>query len=72
MDSLRSLFGVSMAHLMVLSAMAPACAEEIENQEKHRRPHGRRHVQTVSQNRADYPVILNWMTSPEAPADEAQ
>lgn len=73
MSSLRSLFGVSLAHLMVLSAVVPVCGEENENQEKHRRAHGRRHIHTVSHDRADYPVILNWITSPEAPSDsEAQ
>lgn len=73
MNSLRSLFGVSLAHLMVLSTVAPVCAEETENQEKHRRSHGRRHVHAVSYDRADYPVILNWIASPDTPSDsEAQ
>lgn len=69
MNSLRSLFGVGMAHLMVLSAVTPVCAEENEDQEKHRRAHGRRHAHVVSYDRADYPVILNWVMSPETVSD---
>jgi hypothetical protein len=69
MNSLRSLFGVSLAHLMVLSTVTPVCAEENENQERHRRAHGRRHVHVVSHDRADYPVILNWIASPDSSAE---
>lgn len=65
MDAIRSLLGVGMAHLMVLSAVAPASAELNENPEKHRRPHGRGHAVHVTHVRHDYPVILAWLESPE-------
>jgi hypothetical protein len=69
MDSMRSVIGVSVAQLMVLSAMVPAYADVSESEEDHRRLHGRRHPQTVSHSREDYPVIANWLTSADAPGD---
>ena len=67
MDSIRSVFGVGMAQLMVLGALVPAYADLNEGEDDHRRVHGRRTSQTISDRREDYPVITNWLTSPDTP-----
>jgi hypothetical protein len=67
MDSIRGIFGVGVAQLMVLSVMVPAYADINDGDEEQRRVHGRRHSQTVSHCREDYPVITNWLTSPDKP-----
>lgn len=72
MDSIRGIVGVSITHLMVLSAMVPVFVDVNENDDDHRRLHGRRHSLSVSHNREDYPVISNWLTSPETPQDSQQ
>lgn len=72
MESIRSMFGVSIAQLMVLSAMVPACVDVNESDDDHRRLHSRRHSQSVSHSRDDYPVIYNWLTSPDTPVDSQQ
>jgi hypothetical protein len=69
MDSIRSVFGVSLAHLVVLGALVPAYAESNDGEENHRRLSGRRTSHTVSHSREDYPVITNWLTSPDSPDD---
>jgi hypothetical protein len=66
MDSIRSVFGVSVAQLMVLGTMAPTLADMGDGESDHRRLHGRRHAQTISHVREDYPRIVNWMNSPDA------
>lgn len=66
MDSIRSIFGVSVSHLMVLGSMVPTFADVSEGETDHRRLHGRRHPQTVSHLREDYPMVANWLTQPEA------
>jgi hypothetical protein len=73
MDSIRSIFGVGVAQLVVLGALVPAYADADERDDDHRRFAGRRTSLTVSHNREDYPVITNWLTSPDTPevADEA-
>ena len=71
MDSIRGIFGVGVAQLMVLSVLVPAYADMNEGDEEHRRLHGRRHSHVVSHDRNDYPVIANWLTSPESSRDAA-
>ena len=70
MDSIRGIFGVGIAQLMVLSVMVPAYADNNDDDEEHRRTHGRRHSSVVSRCREDYPVITNWLTTPDAPESE--
>ena len=65
MDSIRSMFGVGVSHLMVLGTMVPTFADLNDNESDHRRVHGRRHAQTVSHLREDYPSVPNWMILPE-------
>lgn len=67
MDSIRSIFGVGVAQLVVLGALVPAYADADERDDDHRRMAGRRTSLTVSHNREDYPVITNWLTSPDTP-----
>jgi hypothetical protein len=67
MDSIRSVFGVGMAQLMVLGALVPAYADLNEAEDDHRRLHARRSSHTISDRREDYPVITNWLTSPDTP-----
>ncbi len=67
MDSFHAVTGVSIAQLMVLSALVPAFAETYDAEEEHRRIFGRGHSQVVSHSREDYPVISNWLTSPDTP-----
>ncbi len=71
MDSIRGIFGVGVAQLMVLSVMVPAYADMNDSDDEHRRIHGRRHPSTVSHCREDYPVITNWLTSPDTPENTA-
>ena len=75
MDSIRGIFGVGVAQLMVLSVMVPAYAEINDGEDDHRRASGRRHPHVISHSREDYPVITNWLTSPDttdtASGDEA-
>ena len=66
MDSLRSISIASVAQLMVAGSMTPALAD-INDDEEHRRHHGRGFSQTLSHNREDYPVIFHWLTTPELP-----
>ncbi len=68
MDSIRGIFGFGIAQLMVLSVMVPAYADNNDDDEEHRRTHARRHSSVVSHNREDYPVITNWLTSPDSAA----
>jgi hypothetical protein len=68
MDSIRGIFGVGVEQLMVLSVMVPAYADANDDDEEHRRLHGRRHSQTISRCREDYPVITNWLTTPDTSA----
>jgi len=71
MDSIRSMFVAGVANLVVLGAFVPAIADADEGENDHRR-HGRRCSNSISHSRADYPVITNWLTSPdqpEAPSD---
>lgn len=63
MDSFLSISVVSLAQLVMVGAIAPALAEANEDEE-HRRHHGRGQVQTVSHSRDDYPVIWRWLESP--------
>jgi hypothetical protein len=74
MDSIRSIFGVGVAQLVVLGALVPAYADAEERDDDQRRHFGRRSSQTVSHNREDYPVITNWLTSPDTPeaSDDAK
>ena len=72
MDAIRGIFGVGVAQLMMLSVMVPAYAEINEGDEENRRGHNRRHSQVVSHDRADYPVISNWLSSPDQPVDQVQ
>lgn len=65
MDSFRSISVVSVAHIVMLGAMAPAFADPSEEESDHRRHHGRSHVHAVSHSRSDYPVIWNWLPSAE-------
>lgn len=65
MDSIRSMFVVSVAQLVVLGAIAPAFADGNDSEDDHRRIHGRRSSTTISHCRADYPVITNWLTTPD-------
>lgn len=65
MDSFRSISVVSIAHFVMLGAMAPAFADTSEEESEHRRHHGRHGVHAVSHSRADYPVIWNWLPAPE-------
>ena len=69
MDSIRGMFGVGIAQLMVLSVMVPSYADVNDDDEEHSRLRGRRHSQTISRCREDYPVIANWLTSPETQND---
>ncbi len=69
MDSIRSMFVVSVAQLVVLGAIAPAFADVNESEVDHRRMHGRRSSATISHCRADYPVITNWLTTPDDSKD---
>lgn len=71
MDSIRSMFVTGVTQLVVLGAMVPVMANVTEDDEEHRRTHGRRCSQTISHSREDYPVILNWLTSPDTPDSEA-
>jgi hypothetical protein len=64
MDSIRSISVTSVAQLMVLGAMTPAIAD-LADDDDHRRHHGRTHHHAVSHSRADYPVIWNWLASPQ-------
>ena len=66
MDSFRAVTGLSIAQLMALTALGPAFAETNDAEESHRRMIGRRHAQVVSHSREDYPVIMNWLSSPDA------
>lgn len=70
MDSIRGIFGVGVAQLMMLSVMVPAYADINDTDEEHRRFHSRRTSHFISHERADYPVITNWLTSPETPETE--
>ena len=45
--------------------MVPAYADYNVDDEEHRRTHAQRHSSVVSHNREDYPVITNWLTSPD-------
>ena len=75
MDSIRGIFGVGIAQLMVLSVMVPAYADLTDGDEEHRRISGRRTTANLSHCREDYPVITNWLTSPESKdrsSDDAQ
>jgi hypothetical protein len=67
MDSIRGMFGFGITQLMVLSVMVPAYADNNDDDEEHRRTYARRHSNVVSHNREDYPVITNWLTSPDSP-----
>ncbi len=67
MDSIRGMFSFGIAQLMVLSVMVPAYADSSDDDDEHRRTHARRHSSVVSHNREDYPVIANWLTSPDSP-----
>lgn len=70
MDSIRSISVVSVAQLMVLGAMTPVLAEINEEESEHRRLHGRRSTHIVSHERADYPVIRNWLSTPDTPSTD--
>lgn len=72
MESIRGMFGVSIAQLMVLSAMVPACVDVNAGEDDQRRLHSRRQSQSVSHSRDDYPVIYNWLTTPDTPVDSQQ
>jgi hypothetical protein len=65
MDSFRSISVVSIAHFVMLGAMAPSFADVTDEESDHRRHHGRSHAHAVSHSRADYPVIWNWLPSPD-------
>lgn len=68
MDSIRSMFVAGVSQLVVLGAIAPAVADVNDSEEDHRRlHHGRRCSSVVSHSREDYPVITNWLTSPDRP-----
>lgn len=71
MDSIRSMFVVSVAQLVVLGAIAPAFADGNDSEDDHRRLHSRRSSATISHCRADYPVITNWLTTPDDSKDSA-
>lgn len=66
MDTFRSVSSLSIVQLMALSALGPAFAETTDVEESHRRQIGRRHAHVVSHTREDYPVILNWLSSPDS------
>ncbi|HEY0981766.1 MULTISPECIES: hypothetical protein [unclassified Schlesneria] len=72
MDTIRGIFGVGVAQLMMLTVMVPAYAEIEDGESEHRRASGRRHAQVVSHDRADYPVISNWLTSPDTPEQSSE
>lgn len=65
MDSIRGMFGVGIAQLMVLSVMVPAYADLNDSEDDHSRLRSRRHSNVISHCREDYPVISNWLTSPD-------
>lgn len=66
MDSIRSISMVSVAHFVVLGALSPAMADLSEEDSKHHhKHHGRSQHHAVSHSRSDYPVISNWLTTPE-------
>jgi|GEM_PF-6210262 len=65
MDSIRTMASVGIAQLMVLSALVPVFADFNDEQDDHRRGLGKRHSHVVSHSRDDYPVITNWLTSPD-------
>lgn len=71
MDSFRAVSSLSIVQLMALSALGPAFAETNDVEESHRRSLGRRHAHVVSHSREDYPVIMNWLTSPDSPETSA-
>lgn len=66
MQSFKSLVGVGLAQLMVLGSLAPAVADTSESDAEHRRQRSRKYAQPVSHDRGDYPVIVNWLASPES------
>lgn len=71
MDSFRSISVVSLAQLLMVSAMTPTLVVA-DDDDDHRRQHGRGHVQTISHSRDDYPVIWRWLESPDqSPSEQA-
>jgi len=71
MDSIRSMFVVSVAQMVVLGAIAPAFADVNDTEDDHRRSHCRRPSAMISHCRADYPVITNWLSTPDESKDAA-
>ena len=71
MDSFRSISVVSVAQMVLIGAMAPALADDGEEDGHRRHHHLRGHAQTVSHSRADYPVIWNWIAAEDSRNDEA-
>lgn len=69
MDTIRNTFVVAVSQLVVLGAIVPAFAELNESEEDDHRPRGRRCSQTISRCREDYPIITNWLTTPDTDAE---
>ncbi len=71
MDVLRSMAVASIAELVLIGSFVPVEEDSADVTRKHRRAHTRGHVQTLTAERLDYPVIANWSTTP-TPAEPEQ
>lgn len=62
MDSFRTQSGLNVLQMTVLNSVIANFAEVTESEEACRR---RCQSNMLSRSRADYPVIFNWLTSPD-------
>lgn len=63
MDVFRSMAVATVTELVLVGSFTPI-VEDTLDMSRSRRLHTRGHVQTVTAERLDYPVISNWLTSP--------
>jgi hypothetical protein len=69
MDPIRKISLASVAQFVVLSAISPAIADTADEESKHQRHHAHGQVHAVSYSRGDYPVIWNWISTPDQAND---
>ncbi|MBI1347868.1 hypothetical protein GC163_16450 [bacterium] len=69
METLRGVTVISVAELLVLGAFTPFVEANEDSRAEHRRGHHhhhRAHAHPTTVDRGDYPVIFNWLNSPES------